>query len=206
MPVASEGPRVARVRLLMLLAVTVIQAANLTYFVLPAQRDMSQSLPLHLCDLAGLLAIAALALPGVRVLAIVLYCWGIGLSTQAFFTPTVPTGPDTLRFHLFFLSHLSIVAPAIFLVTSRLYRPRPMDIVTAFCVTLAYGLAMVALNNATGWNYGYVGKLSTEKPTVIDKLGAWPLRLVWLGCIIMGVYAAIVLPWGRSLARPSVRH
>ncbi len=193
--VGIEGGHVARARFGLLLACIVIQAANLIYFALPANRDLSQSLPLHLCDLAGLLAIAALAWPRVRTLSMLLYAWGVGLSTQAFFTPVVPTGPDTLRFHLFFVSHLAVVGPALFLIASRLYRPRAMDVLPAFALTALYGGLMIALNMSTGWNYGYVGNATPEKPTVIDALGPWPLRLLPLGAIILTLYAVIFVPW-----------
>lgn len=180
----------------MLGVVVLTQATNLTYFALPAQRDLAQSLPLHLCDVAGLLAIATLLLPRVRVLPMLLFAWGIGLSTQAFVTPVVPTGPTTFRFHLFFASHLSIVGPAIFVVASRLFRPRPSDVLGSFALTALYGGLMILLNTQTGWNYGYVGNTTPDKPTIIDALGPWPFRLLPLGAIILAIYAIIFVPFG----------
>jgi hypothetical integral membrane protein (TIGR02206 family) len=191
----SSGPNVKRAKLLMLAWTAVVQATNLVFWALPANRDLSSSLPLHLCDLAGLLAVAALAFPQVRLLCIMLYCWGIGLSTQAFFTPVIQDGPQTFRFHIFFSSHIAIVGPAVFLLCARLYRPRLADIMPGFAVTFVYGMAMIALNQSTGWNYGYVGNTNPVNPTLIDKLGTWPLRLVWLGCIILALYAMILAPW-----------
>ncbi|NRA58733.1 MAG: TIGR02206 family membrane protein, partial [Phycisphaerales bacterium] len=85
------------------------QAIATTYWLLPAQFEIGKSLPLHLCDVLGWLGPFALLLAAPpRWLRTILYFWGIGLSTQAFFTPTLEQGPGDLRFWLFWISHTQI--------------------------------------------------------------------------------------------------
>lgn len=192
------GEHVHRARRMMLWATVVIQASNLVFWALPANLDPASSLPLHLCDVAGLIAIATLAMPAIRMLGVLLWCWGVGLSTQAFITPVITEGPDSFRFWIFFVSHLSIVGVSLFTVFSGLLRPRASDVFPAFGITALYGFAMIVLNMQTGWNYVYVGNTQPINPTVIDKLGPWPLRLVWLGLIVLGIFTAILVPWGNE--------
>jgi len=182
-------------------ASVVIQAANIIYYVIPPNLDLSESLPLHVCDLAGPLAIAALWTQS-RPWRALLYFWGIGLCTQAYFTPVLeePWGLGTLRFWLFFGTHFQIIASALYDLIVLRFRPTWGDFVRGVCMSVAYVLAMVLLDAATGWNYGYVGPTRPNNPTIIDHLGPYPWRVVYLSIIVTFAFAALTLPW-RLLAR-----
>ncbi len=83
----------------------------LVYWLQPAHYDITKSLPLHMCDIAGLLA-PLLFLTHWRPIRSMMYFWGIGLSTQAFITPTLLEGIGEQRYWLFWLNHLAIVGSA----------------------------------------------------------------------------------------------
>lgn len=172
--------------------VVAVQACNVLYWCTPPRLDPADSLPLHVCDLAGLVAPLAL-LARARVWRTVLFYWGLGLSTQAFVTPVIRDGPETVRFHLFFFSHLTIIATPLYDFFVRDYRPRWKDLALITVISMAYLGAMVALNAPTGWNYGYVGQSKPDNPTVIDKLGPWPLRLLWMTLMVHALFA--ILTW-----------
>lgn len=184
----------------------VVQAASIIYYALPANLDLSESLPLHVCDLAGPIAIAALW-TRVRILRTLLYFWGIGLSSQAFFTPVLeaPYGLETLRFWLFFGTHLQIVGSAVYDLAVLRFRPAMPDFVRGSLVTMGYVGVMLPLNIATGWNYGYVGQTTPANPTPLDLLGTWPLRLLWLALICHGVFLLMTLVWRLAPRTPSPR-
>jgi len=193
-------PAALRVHRAWLAIVAAVQVANLVYFALPRNLNPGTSLPLHICDLAGLVAFFALATP-LRVLRAVLYYWGLGLSTQAFVTPTVDTGPDTFKFYLFFASHVTIVASALYDVVVLRFRPTWRDYGLITLVSLIYLALILPFDLALGFNYGYVGDTRPERPTLIDRLGPWPLRLLWMFLISQALFAALTALWMLPVAR-----
>lgn len=180
-------------------AVLAFQTAVSIYWLLPANFDLNYSLPLQLCDLAAFVAPLAL-LTQRRPLRTLLYFWGIGLSTQAFFTPIVTTGLASLHFWLFWIGHVVIVGSAIYDVAVRGYRPGLRDLAFASAFSVALTLAMVALNIALGSNYLYVGDSSPENPTLVDKLGPWPLRIIPMMALGLTVYLIIWAVWPIAAA------
>ncbi len=151
-------------------------------------------LPLQLCDLAGLVAGLAL-LTGNRLLTTTLYFWAFALSTQAFVTPVVTVGPAHARFWLFWESHTIIVGSAIYAVAVRGYRPHGRDFIAGVLATLAYTAVVLPINIFYGWNYGYIGRGTPDAPTVIDRLGPWPFRLIPLATLVFGAFVIVYLPW-----------
>ena len=183
-----------RFRLAMGSAILVFEIAHNAYWLFFKEGgfDIQESLPLHFCDISGLIAAAALLLPDRRLVTI-LYFWGVGLSSTAFIIPVVTEGPAHLVFWTFWISHLIIVGGAIFFVLAEGYRPAFKDLLFALAVTTGYVLCLLGLNIAIGTNYGYVGKHS--EPTAF--LGAWPfprLPLLFLGGSLLEI--AAWLPFG----------
>ncbi len=177
--------------------VVIVQGLNIVYWATPPNLEPATSLPLHICDLAGITAVLVMATRA-RVWRTVLYYWGLGLSTQAFLTPIITDGPGTFRFHLFFASHLTIVATAVYDVVVRRYRPAWRDLFVITGVMFAWGAVVIPLDIAMGWNYGYVGNTKPLQPTLIDKLGTWPLRLVWMFIIAESAFVLMTAVWWRT--------
>lgn len=141
--------------------------------------NLEESLPLHFCDITGLIAAAALIFPDRRLVTL-LYFWGVGLSSTAFAIPVIVEGPSYLVFWTFWASHLIVVGGGVFFVLAEGYSPTLRDLMFSLGVTTAYVLSLLAINLAIGTNYGYVGRESP--PTAF--LGAWPvprLPLLFLG-------------------------
>lgn len=183
--------------------VVLVQVVNIIYWATPPNLEPRSSLPLHICDIAGIAAVLAMVTRA-RVWRTILYYWGLGLSTQAFLTPVITDGPDTFRFHLFFASHLTIVATAVYDLVVREYRPAWRDFWVISGVLAAWGAVVLPLNIATGWNYGYIGNTRPQQPTLIDRLGAWPLRLVWMILLVEGTFLIMTAVWWRpGGARPT---
>jgi len=167
------------------------------YWFLPAQYDPAKSLPLHICDLNGLIAPLAM-LTRKRAWRTVLYFWGIGLSLQGLVqTSGDVTGPATSRFWFFFVSHAIIVGYAFYDLVVGRYRPTWRDLALILAVSLAYFAVLIPIDVWQGWNYGYLGKTDVQPP-FIKMLGAWPGRLVTLFAI--GA-AAFVLLWAPFAVR-----
>jgi hypothetical integral membrane protein (TIGR02206 family) len=180
--------------------VLVAVVSNIYYFV-PVNWDIRDSLPLQLCDLAIFVAAAAMLLDS-RFFRTLLYFWGIGLSTQAFITPTLQFGIGHPKFWLFWIGHTCIVGSAIYDIVVGGYRPRLRDVLVAAGSTVAYLIVMLIVNEGIDrlWpnpdrfsNYGYVGRGTPKNPTIIDRLGDWPARLAPLALIVFADYALL---WG----------
>jgi hypothetical integral membrane protein (TIGR02206 family) len=184
------------------------QAITTIYWLLPAHFDIEKSLPLHLCDVAGWLGPFALLLAHTRRtrwLRTVLYFWGLGLSTQAFLTPTVVQGPSDPRFWLFWISHTQIIGGALYDIIARGYRPNARDLKAAIIASLIWMLPLVLLNWATGLNYGYLG-VHLEGETILNLLPPWPWRILTMAGIVLTLFTLMWIVWplaARLLGRPS---
>lgn len=175
------------------------------YYLLPANIEPDKSLPIQACDILGLLAPIYLLLPS-RWLQSVVYFGGFGLTTQAFVTPVVDTGPDTLVFWIFWLLHGVILAASIYIVAVEGFRPAFKDYRNAVAVWCGYALAMVALNFAThaaglnngdGWYYGYLGPSIPDEAadSVLKFLGPWPVRPLAMMGLALGFFTLLYVPW-----------
>jgi hypothetical integral membrane protein (TIGR02206 family) len=176
---------------------------------MPPRWNPAWSIPLHICDFAGLIAPIALW-TGSRWSRTILHYWGLGLCTQALITPTLGGEPMDTAFWLFWAMHAAIVGPAVYDLLARGYRPHwwPDWLLIAF-TTIGYLFLVLPIDLLFGLNYGYVGPSKPGQATFLDVLGPWPHRL-W--AIIMGVavvYFMMTWPWsvGRwYLNRRRQRH
>jgi hypothetical integral membrane protein (TIGR02206 family) len=182
--------------------IIIFQTYSNIWWLMPArtaEHGLLNSFPLQLCDLAAYTAALALITGHWggrwRIFRTMLYFWGIGLSTQAFFTPVVPVGPAHTHYWLFWIGHTFIVGAAIYDLVVCGYRPRLPDFRNALAVTLGYGIFVFFLNMAIGSNYAYIGNQHAGAPTIVDKLGPWPLRAFLVGGLVFVDYLILYLIW-----------
>jgi uncharacterized membrane protein YwaF len=129
----------------------------------------------------------------------VLYFWGIALTTQGFFTLVLTTGPDTMHYWLFWANHTIVVGLAVYEVAVLGYRPRLGDVGAAIGFTALWVAMVLPLNMHYGWNYGYLNEVRLGTQSLLDGLGDWPLRLVWMELLVI---AGFVVVWAlRGLLR-----
>lgn len=164
-------------------------------WTLPERYSRQDSWPIHLCDYAAWLAAFAMLSP-MRWPKTLLFFWGLGLSTQGFFTPTVSTGVLSAEYWVFWVQHLGVVGGAVYLAAVNGYRPTRRDLGLAIWATLALVGFMVWLNMRTGTNYMYVGNSLPEKPTVVDLLGPWPGRIAWIS--LLGILGFVLTHLGSE--------
>ncbi len=165
---------------------------------LPPQFDPYLTLPLQMCHIAALAGGLYFA-AGWTWLRPVLYFWGLALTTQACLTPTLTEGPAQPQFWFFWLTHGVIVAAAVYAMAVDGYRPTWRDYGVACVAGAVYGAVAVAVNVAFGANYGFLGDMRPEQPTIVDFLGPWPERIAAIMLIVAAAMAVLMLPW--TLAR-----
>ena len=169
---------------------------SLFYFASFDRLDLSQSLPIQACDVLALLAPLSVVLSG-RLIKSVTYFGGFGLTTQAFFTPVLQSGPETLRFWVFWALHTGIVLASVYLIAAQRFRPNWRDLRNASLFWLAYAFAMVFINYQNGWYYGYLGPEipPSAQDTILQHLGPWPIRPVMMMLLAQLIFVTLWLPW-----------
>lgn len=165
--------------------------------------DLYSGLPLHICDVSGVLAPFALITQN-RWLRATLYFWAMALTTQAFIQPTVTAGPASPIFWSFWISHTLIVTCAVYDLAVLRLRPDWRDLARVYAVSAAYFALVFPLNVWLGSNYAYVGNPGPGHaiPPFVEALGPWPQRALFLAAMAAVGFAILLLPW---LGRPKPR-
>lgn len=190
-----ESPRERTLRLWLGWSTLITQALMLIYYIRPSRFVLTESLPLHICDLAGWIGGAALVTQR-RWLRTLSYYWGFGLCTQAFFTPIVTQGFGHIKFWLYWVNHMQIVGCAVYDLIVLRYRPSWRDFFAAAGKTFIYAVVlMMPFNWWLSTNYAYTGPSHPNSTTILDALGPWPVRIVWIVLMAAAVLALITLPW-----------
>ena len=166
-----------------------ILATNLfwTYYKFRPERwNPDSSWPLHLCDfawMAGVISLLTAKGEGALIHELTFF-WGIGLSTQAYFTPTLRDGPALIDFWMFWLAHWQIVALPLLNVLAFGMRPSLAGARRSIVVTILLAAPITVVNLLADTPYFFTGKGSPDNPTMIDHLGPWPWRLITLTAIV----------------------
>ena len=164
--------------------------------------SLDNVVPLHLCDLAAMIAGFAL-LTRHPVLCGLTYFWGLAATIQALVTPAIQVGFPHPPFFMFFVHHFAVVGAALYLPLADGWRPQGpwwRGPVEAYGWILAYlGVAMTA-NRLLGTNFGFASR-PPDNPSLIDHLGPWPWYLVWMGLLALMWFVVLALPL-RLAARP----
>lgn len=189
-----DTPKEERWRRSLGIFAALVWLASAVLWSLPKYFDPAVSLPLHFCDLTGLLVPIAI-LTQRRSLYAILYFWGIGLSLQGFIQPTLDEAFPDPRSINFWLTHGAIVGSAIYILAVERYRPDLKGLILAVALANAYAIILVVLNIATSWNYGYVGDSNAQQATIIDVLGPWPQRVPIMMLIGSAAMVCLWLPW-----------
>ncbi len=164
------------------------------WLLFPPQHDPKATYPLQLCHWVAAGAGLVLILPRRRLRAFVYFC-GLGLCTQALITPNLVEGPARYPFWFFWFTHGMILGVPLYDVFARGFRPTPRDYGTACLLAAIYVAAVLPVNLATGWNYGFVGPGTAGVPSIVDVLGPWPQRLIAIAAIAAGAMGLLLLPW-----------
>ncbi len=134
--------------------------------------DLAVALPLHICDLNGVIAPLAL-LTFNRWLRATCYFWTFTLTIQAFIQPELAFGPARPEFWWFWAQHTIIIACAVHDLAVLGFRPNWRDLGRAYAVSAIYLATVVPVNFLLGTNYGYIGNPPPPEkiPPFIDALG-----------------------------------
>lgn len=157
---------------------------------------MIELLPLHLCDMAIILATIALLFRTQWVYE-VLYFWALAGTFLAIFTPDVQMGFPDPGCLAFFGIHAGVVASACVLTWGEGMRPRRGAAWTVFGITNAYAGVVGLVNFLAGTNFMYLNR-KPSAPTLLDALGPWPWYLLVADALALGLFLLLELPFRSS--------
>ena len=164
---------------------------------LPVRKlDWLDLLPLHLCDMAVLIAVWALLTRG-RLACEILYFWGLSGTLIAMIMPDVDRGfPDT-RCVSFFALHGVVAVSAVVMTAGVGVRPRPGANWRVFAITNAYAAIAAAIDYAADENFLYL-RAKPSQPSILDAMGPWPWYIVTADVLAMILFWLLMLPFRRE--------
>ena len=170
--------------------------------------SLGYSLPLQLCDVAVLIAAAALWTRQ-QLLVEVTYFWGLAGTVQALFTPDLPQHFPTYPYFQYYIAHGGVVCAALILVFGLGCRPRRWSVVTVGALTVAYAALVGAVDAVTGANYMYL-RAKPPSPTLLDLLGPWPVYIAAASAVALVLFALLDAPFwfrrGAFRTAPTTQH
>ncbi|NHD16664.1 MULTISPECIES: TIGR02206 family membrane protein [unclassified Actinopolyspora] len=175
----------------------VFALAMQVYRLLPSQWNIGDSLPLHLSDLAWIVAVYALWSRR-RWACSLTYYWGLTLNTQAMLTPALDSpGFPHVDFLDFWVQHTLVLWAAIYLTWGLGIRPDWRSYATTASATVAWVLVILGFNTLAGTNYGFLNA-KPANPSLLDLLGPWPWYLGVELAVGLAAWALITWPWTRT--------
>lgn len=158
-------------------------------------------LPLDLCDMTDLVAVAACWWR--RQLAIELtYFWGLAGTLQGILTPNLGTSFPHLEFFEYQVEHLGIVVAALFLVVGLRLVPQPGAVVRIVAITAGYTAAVGAVDALTGADYMFL-RSPPATWSVLQGLGPWPWYILSATGVAVVFVAILDVPFWMGRRRDS---
>ena len=157
----------------------------------PGQRI--QPLPLQLCDVAILVAAAALWTRR-QALVEVTYFWALAGTIQALLTPDLPQHFPSYPYLQYYVAHGGVVAAALVLVVGLRLHPRPWAVVRVAGLTVAYTAFVGVVDAVTGADYMFL-RSKPPSPTPLDLLGPWPVYTFGAALVGLVLFAVLDAPF-----------
>jgi hypothetical integral membrane protein (TIGR02206 family) len=198
--IAKNGNALRPLRYSLVAGCLVAAALGTGIGIAPVEFDWGDSLPLQYCNFATLIGAWAVATRH-RTAQSVLYFWTLSLTIWAYLTPSLYVGPAYTWFWIFWGYHLFILLALAWVLVIDRFRPGWTDWRKSVIITLVYTLLLTTLNFFTGWNYGYLGPDLPSQPNLLEFLGPYPYRLLWMILIGAGLFILLMIPWMRPRVR-----
>lgn len=156
--------------------------------------SIKKDLPLHLSDLAVILAPLMLLTNSYRLFQF-MYFTGLGGSIQAIVTPDlVQYSFPHFRYISFFVLHGGVVLACLFMVVSYKYRPTIRSMWVTVLIINLYAACVFFLNKWLGSNYLYLMK-KPGNASLLDYLGPWPWYLLSLELVMIVSFYLLYSPF-----------
>jgi hypothetical integral membrane protein (TIGR02206 family) len=170
------------------------------FFRLESFGAIRNDLPLHLCDIAGILT-GVILINRSYLLYEINYFWALGGTALAVLTPELRNGFPHVDYYFYFFTHGMIIVCVVFATRVFNYRPTLKSIWRAFLATVGYATIVAPINWILGTNYLYLCRKPTSA-TLFDYLGPWPWYLLTLVPVTFMLFFIYYSPfWLADLAK-----
>jgi hypothetical integral membrane protein (TIGR02206 family) len=160
---------------------------------MPSEWEIRNSLPLQVCDWAWPVACFALWTRS-RPASTITVLWGLTLTPQAIFYPSLESPFPDPRWWMFWAMHVLIVWAAVYVLGDVGLRPSWFTYRRALEATFTWALVAFSFNLLAGTNYGYLnGK--PPRASGLDFLGPWPWYVLSEAGLVIAVWALLVRVW-----------
>jgi hypothetical integral membrane protein (TIGR02206 family) len=174
-------------------ALLVDSAIYYGFLAMHGQLTFPGHLPLELCDASLCLIIIALCTLNKTIFDLAYY-GALAGATMALLTPNLWEPFPSFGTVQFFVAHGLIVTSALYLVWSKLARPRPRSVLRAMIGVNIYAACVGAFDYFFKTDYMY---LCTKPPnaSLLDALGPWPWYIVAAELVALIVFLLLYLPF-----------
>jgi hypothetical integral membrane protein (TIGR02206 family) len=155
--------------------------------------NVSDALPMNLCDWAAIAAIVALFTRNQHAYELA-YFWALAGTLQGLVTPGTPFDFPEVRFILFSISHGGLIAAVLYLTFGTRMRPY----VSSLAPVIGWSLFYAAAAGLTDWllnvDYGFL-RAKPANVSLFDFMPEWPRYIPVL--IALGLASALIYyaPW-----------
>lgn len=155
------------------------------------------ALPLGLCEVATLVAAAALWWRWMLLVELT-YFWGLAGTVQALITPELSYHFPSYFYVQYYVNHGGIILAALLLVAGLGLVPPRGTAVRVIAITAAYTLVVAGIDRVTHGDYLY---LVQPPPTfsLLNLMGPWPWYVV--GMVLLGIVAILILDLPLRIVR-----
>jgi hypothetical integral membrane protein (TIGR02206 family) len=169
------------------------------YLAWHSQLTSPSQLPLDLCDVTLYLTVIALFTLSPTVFDLAYY-YALAGTSMALLTPDLWEQFPSLPTVQFFIAHGLVVTAALYLVWSRLARPRRGSVARAMLVLNL----LAAFDGIFNWmfktNFMYLCA-KPANPSLLDLFGPWPWYIAVTEAVALGLFLLLYLPFRRSALR-----
>jgi len=155
--------------------------------------DITEDLPLQLCNILPLLLIIGLYFRSRLVLSVIFF-WILAGTAQANITPTLLNTFPHYEAIRYWAIHTGLPVLAIYLYYVLGYRFKLKDAVRSALALNVLAAIIYPLNILLGSNYLYL----VEKPpgtTIYNLLGPWPWYILNIEILMLVLFSAVLLPF-----------
>lgn len=163
--------------------------------------DITEDLPLHLCNVLPLLLIFPYFFDN-RQLWAILFFWVMAGTFQAVFTPTLIEEYPHYEFFRYWIVHCGLVIAALYPIFVLGYRLVFKDIFWSWLCLNIMALLITPFNLFFNANYLYL-RAKPIGTTIYDLLGPWPWYILSIEFLIWPLFGLLYLPF--YLTRHQVR-
>jgi hypothetical integral membrane protein (TIGR02206 family) len=167
------------------------------YQITHGQLTFPDHLPLELCDASLCLVVIALFTLN-RAVYDLAYYGALAGATMALLTPNLWEPFPSFGTVQFFVAHGLIVAGALYLVWSKLVRPRPGSVLRALLGINVFAAFVGAFDVIFKTDYMYL-RAKPQNASLLDYLGPWPWYLVAAELVALIVFGLLYVPFRKPV-------